>query len=171
MIKKLKEKGMSLVEILLYFGLLSIVTTAVLTFSIQVLNLSGKSGSNNELQGNVEFMVKNITSSIHQADSLNDAGSIYDNDTGRLSLNMPAPSSSPTTYYLSNGEIFFSEGVQSPVQISSELISCSQMKFQKISVNKAPDQIILDIFCEPPNTQYQDVVSDISIHTSINLRK
>lgn len=169
--KIIKEGGMSLIEILLYFGLLSIVTTAVLSFSIQVLNLSGKSDINNELQSNIEFVMKKITASIHTADGVNDANSIFDNDTGKLALNVPTPVSSPTSYYLSNGAIYLSEGAQTAVKMSSDFISCTQLKFTKVEVNKAPDQIIIDVFCQPLNTEYQGVVSDMSLHTTVNLRK
>jgi len=171
-IKKLvKEKGLTLIEILLYFFVLSIVLTSLLSFSIHILNISSKSDNMHELQVNIEFISEQIIETIQIADAINDSGSVFDNDIGTLSLNVSDAYNNPINFYLKNGEIYQKKGANTAVKITSDLITCSQLRFSKVVVNKVPDQVVIDFQCAPLNNERSDIASDISFHNSISLRK
>lgn len=170
-IKKQNQRAFTLVEIIFYFVIIGIFLLAAMNFAIQTLNITKESESIHELQANIDFISQRIVSTVQTAESINDAGSIFDNDEGALSLNITPAAKSPTTFYLSNESVYMTEGSSPTVKITSDLIRCALLRFQKISTSKVPDQIIIDAEFQ---WIYGDILSleqNLSIHTSVNLRK
>lgn len=163
------RKGFTLIELILYFTMTGIFFFAATTFALEILKLNTISGNYHEIQSNADSISQKIMTTIQKADSINAAGSVFDNDQGVLSLNMQNPNESPTTFMLTNGNIVFTEGLNSAIQLNSENVQFTSLRFHRINYPKAPDQIVIDAAIET-NTIDTKVQRDFNIHLSISLR-
>ena len=85
--QKSSKKATTLIEILLYFAIVGIVTLAGMTFAIQILSLNSQSGNFNELETNLNFISSKMISAIQTSSGVDLPNSIFDNNQGALSLN------------------------------------------------------------------------------------
>ena len=164
------KKGLSLVEMVLYFGLTAVVVIIATTFAIQILKASFLSNNFHELQTNVDFIAEKIAYSIQSATRVDATGSVFDNDVGTLSLTMPEASKSPTKIYFSDGEVYFKEGSGAAVKISSDFIKFETLRFHRVVYPKAKDQIIVDALVLPINDEISEVRKNVELHFSVSLR-
>lgn len=165
-----KKRGTTLIEILTYFTIFSVVMLAMMYFAIQIINANRISSNLNELSSNLEFISKRITSTIKMSSSVNTAGSTFNNNNGALALNMDNAAISPTRFYLLNNDIFLTEGIGSPIQLNSSFVEFSQLRFERVTSPQAPDQIILDLTATTPHGGTQ-LEKTLSIHSAISLRR
>jgi len=165
------KRGFTLLEILIYFAIISTILYAIMSFSLQILVVSKKSSNLQEIQTNIDLISNKIVYAIQNANSIDNGNSIFENDIGKLSLNVPNSGKSPTWFYLENSAIYLKEGLNSAIKLSSDSIKCAQLKFIKISSPKVPDQVMIDAQCEPVNSDIKNLEQKVSIHTSISLRK
>ncbi len=170
--KKTKQKaGTSLIEIVLYFTLLTIVMGAIMGFAVQMIDMNKKSDNLHDTLANLEFITGNIVLAIQTANTVDVANSIFDNNAGKLSLNMHDPQKSPTQYYVQDYAVYLKKGGGQPVKISTNSIKCTVLRFQKISQPKLPDQINVAVAFEPLYKEMPNLTYPIQIHTSASLRK
>ncbi len=167
----IEKQGTTLVEISLYFAIVGIVLLAAMTFSIQILRVTHQAKNMHELQSNIDLISHKITQTIQEAESIDNAGSVFENDQGTLSLNVLEPAQSPTKFYYSDEAVYIKKGAAAATKISSEGIKCTQLRFEKIQYDKTPDQIIVDAQFEPLYTDIPNLDHTMSFHTSISLRK
>lgn len=166
-----KPSGTTLIEILFYFVIVGVLLFVAMNFAIQILNVSKQSENAQELQANINFMSQKIVSTVRMAESIDDTNSIFDNDQGKLSLNLSDASKTPTSFYISNGDIFIKEGNNAAVKINSDSINCLTLRFQRITYDKAPDQIVIDATFEVKNVEIINLEQTLPFHTSVSLRK
>jgi hypothetical protein len=144
---------------------------AIMNFAMQILKVNTKSVNIQEIQTNIDYIGNKIASSIQNASAIDDGNSIFDNDIGKLSLNMTDLIKSPTIIYLQNSEVYFREGGEMATKISSDSMKCTQLKFVKIIQSKTPDMIMIDMQCEPLQSDLAGTGQISKIHTSVSLRK
>ena len=166
-----KNRGTTLIEILFYFLMVGTLLTVAMTFTFQILDLSKQSENLHELQANIDFMSQKIISTTKSAEAIDDANSTFDSDTGKLSLNLFESAKNPTSFYISDGDVYIKEGSDTAIKINSESIICTKLRFQKISYPKAPDQVVIDATFEPRYTDISNLEQTLSFHTSVSLRK
>ena len=169
--QKKKTFGSTLIEILFYFVIVGVLLFVAMNFAIQILNVSKQSENAQELQANINFMSQKIVSTVQTAESIDNTNSIFDNDQGKLSLNLSEASKTPTSFYISNGDIFIKEGGNATVKINSESVNCLTLRFQRVTYNKAPDQVIIDATFEVKNVEIINLEQTLPFHTSVSLRK
>lgn len=171
MIKIKNKNGFTLIETMLYFVIIGIVFTVIIDFSVQVIAINMKSDIMHELRTNSDQVTRRIDTAIMLADSIDETYTVFDNDNGTLSLIMPDISKSPTKFYVTNGDVYMKEGNNSEIKINSDSIENTILKFQKVTVLKAPDQIILDAEYKPRSTYGNMQINEVQIHTAISLRQ
>jgi len=166
-----KNEGFTLLEILLYMVIATIVLFAIMSFSMQIFGTNSKSLNMQEIGTNMDFISNKISTSIQSASSINVASCVFDNDAGKLSLNMTDVNKSPTEIYMQGETIYLKEGAGNAVKINSDFVKCAQLKFTRITQLKTPDMVIVDMECEPIHDDMTPVVQKLKIHTSISLRR
>lgn len=154
-----------------YFVIIGIFLLAAMSFAIQTLNITKESENIRELYANIDVISQKIISTIQIAESINDEGSTFDNDEGILSLNLALEERSPTNFYLSEGAVYMTEGSGPAVKLSSDSVNCGLLRFHKISTPKVADQIIIAAEFESIYGDISNLKQNLSIHTSVNLRK
>src|SRR3989339_1345201 len=128
-----ERHGFTLIEILLYMIVASVVLFAIMDFAIQISIVNKKTTNMQEIVTNMDFISTKITSSIQSATSINNGNCIFDNDIGKLSLNVFTPTKSPTTFYLQDSMVYLQEGANNAIKINSDSMKCTKLKFEKIS--------------------------------------
>lgn len=159
----------TLLELLLYFTLLSIFLLAAMTFSIEILKANRASAFRNELHTNTQFILQNLMSTISEAKSVDVINSVLDNDNGTLALTMSDAAISPLKFLLSQGKVMRTPANASGTALSSNDITCTQLRFHRIVVSKSPDQIVIDMSCKSVST-LANLQQVFPIHLSVSLR-
>lgn len=172
MIKKnYKQSATTLLEILFYFTLLTIFLFAAVSFSLQISNIYGLSSNMTETQNDVNFFQKNLAYKISIAESIDTGNSVFDSDDGALSLIMSEAGKSPTRFYFSGGDVYIQEGSNTAIKLNSIGLRFDSLRFQRITYNKAPDQVIVDAQISTYEADIDSVKHSIPIHMTINLRE
>lgn len=166
-----KKRGFTLIEIMLYLAISAIVAFAIMSFALQIIGINKKTADIQEIQASMDYAGNKLSYTIQSSSSIDDAGSIFGNYSGKLSLNVVSPTKTPTSIYLENENIYLKEGSSDPAKINSDFVKCTQLKFIKVVASKAPDQIVVDMQCEPINSDLAVSRQSFSLHTSISLRK
>lgn len=165
-----KNAATTLVEILLYFTLLTIFLAAAMSFSIQISNIYGLTSNIGEIQNNANFFEEQIAYKIQKATSVDTLQSIFDNDSGRLVLNMNDAAKSPTSFYLQSGDVFIQEGTNAAVKLNSTGITFTQLRFTRITHSKSPDLILINAELSSTGSIASNQHSEV-VELTVNLRQ
>lgn len=171
MTRNSNHKGFTLIEILLYMTIATVILFAIISFSMGITDVNRKTVDMQEIATNMDYIGNKLSFSVYSATSIDSGNSIFSNDTGKLSLNMPIAGDSPTSIYLDSGWVYLKEGNSAAIKINSDSIKCTQLRFLKISNVKVPDQVVVDMQCEPFTNTLPDLKQDFKIHTSLSLRR
>ena len=133
---------MTLIEIIIYVAILSLISTAFLTISINMMSLKTKSISQQEISSNLRFISQKINYEIRNAKSIS--------STTATSLTLVSSDSSrnPTIFDLSNGNIRMGFGANgncpaaSPCILNSNLINISEFSVTNLSSGDSKAQNI-----------------------------
>lgn len=164
-------RGFTLVELIVYIGILALVTTSLVLFSIALSNTKQKALAASEVEANIKIVLNYLNRSIRSARSIDDAGSVFDNNQGRLALWLGVNSTNPIVFSLDDlSRPQFQIGANPIINLSSGAVSFSRFKFIKLS----DGQISLDLAVQAgqanatntPENFYQSAVKTI-----VNLRK
>ena len=164
-------KGFTLVEILLYFTIVGVVTFTAISFAIQIVKVNSLSGNYRELQANADFIEREIDIAVKSATSVDDANSIFNEDEGILSLQMEDFQVSPTQFYLVEGDIFVKRGGEEPLKLNSQRVEAEFLKFSKYEYPKTPDQINVEAKLAPKNGDIAGIDKKINLYLTSSLRK
>lgn len=170
MLKRVKQFGTTLLEIEIYFAIVAVALLFGMTFLIQIFNASQISSNFHELQSNINFISNKLLHTIQNASSIDDDNSNFNNLNGELTLNMSNAALSPTSFYLNQNNLLMSEGSGADVQLNSELVKINSFQIHKVTYNKAPDHIIIDIEIAPLNSDIEQYSKVRSVHLSASLK-
>ncbi|MCF6276515.1 MAG: prepilin-type N-terminal cleavage/methylation domain-containing protein [Candidatus Magasanikbacteria bacterium] len=125
------KKGFSLVELILYISILVFFLGSMFLFVTMVMESKAKNQTINEVERQGEFIARTIIKSIRKASSINSpsAGSSSSN----LSLVMSNVTKNPTTFTLTNTDLFITEGVQTPIILNNNLIDITNIVFRNVT--------------------------------------
>ncbi|MBT4917262.1 type II secretion system protein [Candidatus Peregrinibacteria bacterium] len=165
------NKGFTLIEIIFYFAIIGIALTAMMSFALQVMNVGRQSENIHEIQSGVTLFTEKISYAIRTAESIDDSGSTFDNDNGELELVTATASTNPTRFYLSDEDLYIREGSSAAIKLNSATVKCTKLRFQKITYDKAPDQVVVDAEFEPKTVVDLSQAQVIKAHTSVALRQ
>ena len=167
----MNNKGFTLVELIVYIGILALVTTSLVLFSVALSNTKQKALAASEVEANIKIVLNYLNRSIRSARSINDANSVFNNNQGRLALWLGASSTSPIVFSLDSlARPQVQVGANPAINLSSEAVSFTRFKFIKLS----DGQVSLDLAVNSgqinatntPENFYQSAVKTI-----VNLRK
>ncbi len=142
------HRAFSLVELLLYVGILGIVgglLTGILTTATKT---QVQQTSQDKLSGELSFAMSTIQRLVQSS-------SLIDADAGTassgLKLRMENLAQDPTLIYLSNGTIYIQQGSSTPQALTDGAVSVSSLQFQKFSQYPGKDVVQIDIAINDAN--------------------
>ncbi len=167
-IKNNKNKGFTLIEIVLYFAIVGVFSFLAVIFAIQVIKINYDSENFAELQSNANLIEYKLDTSIKTASSVNLTDSVFDNNEGKLVLNMNNPDISPSIFYFSEGDVFIKQGLSNAIKLNSEYSKLDFLRFSRISFPKTPDQINVKAQIGPRNSDFSN--KTLQIYLTVSLR-
>ena len=125
------KRGFTLVEFIIYFALLGIVITAVVSFMLGFIQARSKTLIVAEVEQNARFVLNRVLWSTRQAVSINSASSTFDSDNGRLGLTPVATSTSPTVFDLNSGTVRIKEGTSAIAPLTTPEVTVTKLRFTR----------------------------------------
>ncbi len=122
-------RAFTLIEFLIYFGILSIVITAITSFMLTLSSSQAKTRAVAEVEQNMRLTVQRVLRATRKASSLNVGASTFNNDNGVLSLAMSATATDPTIFDLSGGVVRIKEGAGAATAITTSDVTITKLRF------------------------------------------
>jgi len=105
-----RASGFTLLELLVYIGIVVVVITAVTALTIDLLRGRAKATSLEVVNQNARLVLERMTTAIREANLVNRLDSVFGSSPGRLSLEMPIVGQNPTVFDVVANELRITEG-------------------------------------------------------------
>ena len=164
-----KQKGFTLLEVLIYIGVLGIIVVAVSSYFLWSIQASTKVKVIGETLDNARRTMEIMVYEIREAESIYTETSIFDFHPGQLSLETKKylPEGENTTYidfYLSEGKLCLKKESQSPICFTSERVEVTSLVFSQIGNSNLPS-IQIDL-----SVDYRNPTGRPEYQAQVNLR-
>ncbi len=126
--------GFTMVELIIYLSIIGIFLVSAISLSLQVLSGNEKERSFLEVNQNARFALDKIVQEIRIAGDLNAGSSTFNTSPGVLSLANATPALNPTIFDVSGGRLRVTQGVGSPIFLTSSRVNVSNLVFKNLSV-------------------------------------
>ena len=167
------KKGFTLIETIIYVGIIGLILSGFISFSVVIADSRNKNYVTQEVQANFRSAFDLITKKIKEADSINVGASTFNSDPGVLSLAMDDAGENPTIINLSqdDGVLQIKEGSSEPVAIVSDEIRVTNLVFTNLSTASPRENVRIELTLEF-NNQASDVEFNYSesFQTAVSLR-
>lgn len=173
--RKLFQKSFTLIEILVYIGVLSIIILAIVSFVLWSLRSNTKVKVMREVLDNARRAMEIMTYEIKEAKSIYTPTGIFDSHPGQLSLETSKylPGGERTSYidfYLCNNRLCFKKESQDPIVLTTDNVEVSNLVFTKITTGNTPSiQIDLKIDYENPANR-PEYRASVNLKSTTSLR-
>lgn len=135
----IKNAGFSLVELLIYLGLVSVMLTAMATFIGIMIQSSVKNMVITTVDENGASLIDVIGQSIRNAESITLPAA--NSSSSAMTLDVVTPANDPTIFDLSNGVMQIKKGNATVVQLSASQVIISNLSFYNVSRTGTPGSI------------------------------
>ena len=130
-IRKNKNKGFSLIELLLYIALASVILIAVSYFIIMVLQARVKNQTINEVTSQGISAMQMIRQTIKNAESINNPAK--GSSASSASIDVYTQANDPTVFDVSNGALRIKEGSADAINLTNARVTVSDLSFTNVS--------------------------------------
>lgn len=130
-----KHQGFTLIELVLYIGIVSIILTTVTSLLIAIFSARSKSQTVSEVEQNGNVAIQIISQVLRNATSINTP--TQGNSGSSLSINVTDSAKSPTVFDISNGVLRITEGTSQPVNLTSNRITVSNLTVKNLSAGSS----------------------------------
>ena len=137
--KKAKQLGFTLVEILLYIAISATLISVVSVFILTSLQSRVKNQVIAEVNSEGVFVSQMISQLIRNAETINSPST--GTSSASLSLNVNDAALDPAVFDLSSSRIRLIEGVSASINLTSSRIIVSNLTFQNLSRSNTPGLI------------------------------
>ncbi len=137
------NKGFSLMEMLVYVGILGIVASIAGGIFLSVTKVQTEQTAQVEISGQLNFAMQTIQRLIKNSSLIDTSAGT---PTSSLTLRMKDASVDPTIIYLENGRIYVKEGTNgTPQSITSDKVTVNSLEFKKLTQYPGKDVVQIDL--------------------------
>jgi len=129
------QKGTTLVELVIYIGIVGMILTTVSMFLLNLLTTRAKTAAITETLANGRLVQERLTEAMRHASGIVVLDSEFGTDPGVLSLEMADLTLSPTIFSLNedDGQVQVSEGGLPPVTLTTNDVHITDFQFQNLT--------------------------------------
>lgn len=149
-----KFKGFTLVELLLYISIVSVVILVMSGVFYLVLQARVKNQTVAEVEQTGAQVMQQVTQTIRNANAVNSPSP--GNTAASISLSVVDAAKDPTTFDLSSASIRIAEGTSPSVALTSSRLSASNLTFQNLARAGTADTIRIQFTLSHINPQGQN---------------
>lgn len=161
MIKR-NQKGFTLIEFLIYAGIVVFVMTALTLTAVNILHARVRITSIEEVAQNGRFGIEKMTHTIRNAESIERV------DGDSLVLEVSSSRDNPTEFTLSDGNLVVIKGGREPGSLTTGKVNVSELVFTERSDQAVRIEMTVD-FHNPQNRQEYEFRR--TFRTTENIRK
>jgi len=168
--RKKDSAGFTLIEFLLYFGLITVIFISSSAMAFNIFSGKAKLVSIEEVSQNARLAMEKMIRVIGNAASIN--APLISQSGSVLSLAMDDPSKDPTVFDAEGGVLTIKEGAGSAVELISDEVVGSQLLFSNISYADAPGAVRIELSIARENPQGANPYEfEKTFFTTANIRK
>lgn len=165
---KQNKKSFTLIELLIYLGIVAGLLIASGAFTWSIIKGSVKSASVREVQQNGRLAMEIVTREIKAASGINNPTTGESADI--LSLIMSDSGLNPTIFELSDDKIFLSQGVDGPYALTTDQVLVSNLNFTNLSYTDTPGTIRIEMTLDYNNLgELLEYNASIDLITTVSL--
>lgn len=165
------NKGFTLVEILVYVAVLSIIVVAIFSFAVWALRVNGKAKAMREVKDMAQTALEQMTSEIREAKS------VYTPMTTASQLSLETTKYLPLgeestflEFYLCQTRLCLKKEGQNPVALTSDRVEVKSLSFQRVASGQTDSvQVELQIDYKNPG-QKPEYAASIILKSTASLR-
>ncbi len=162
-----QQKGFTLLEVLIYIGVLGIIVVAVSSYFLWSIQTSTKIKVIGEALDNTRRAMEIMVYEVREAESIYTETSIFNSHPGQISLETqkylpPDENKTYIDFYLSEGKLCLKKESQDPICLTSERVEVKNLVFSQIISGNTPSiQIDLRVDYKNPTgrSEYQAQVN------------
>lgn len=161
------EKGFTLIEMIIYIGIFSMLIGTILIF----LNTISSSRINNqillEVNNQGSSVVRIITSNIQNGISINNPNMTMGADT--LSIETADTNTNPTIFSTINGVLYIKKGTDEEIALTNNKVQISNLIFTNLS---RPDTLgVVQIYFKLNGLDHNNIIYSSDFYGSSSIRK
>lgn len=165
----LNKKGFTLVELIIYISLASLILLAITGFFQLHIASRVKNKTITEVEQQGVQILNLISQYVVNASAINSPATGV--SSSNLSLQMPTPTSNPTLFSFSGGNLYITEGASLPMVINSPLVEIKNINFENLSKANTPGIIRIEFTLEYiSNSNRPEFKWSKTFYTSVSLR-
>ena len=163
------QKGFTLVEIVIYIGMLGIILSNFVLFGININNIRKKTTIINNVQENNRSIINLLNDTVRRS-----AGVIIPAksqiSTSSLALNMTGTSQATTTFSLIGNDLYMIVGSQSPIKLNHNAVLDSIYLINTAGVDDR-DHLIINITSRNISDDSIDFTYSQTVEAAISVRR
>ncbi len=158
------KKGFTLIEILIYLALVSLITTIAIASVYPLIDNYYRNQARLDIEGEVNFLMRKINWALMGAYLINQptAGST----STTLSINKEGFSQNPIAFDVNNGDFRISLAGAGPIVLNNVNVKIEKAEFEHISQSGLPALVGIELSIKHSNSN-----ASTTIKTKIGLRK
>lgn len=146
-----KKKGFTLMELLLYVGIASIMLFIISLLLSTLLQSRIKNQSIIEVEQQGQFVIQQITQALRNGKEVSNPQ--FQEEDASLSLITYSVDESPTLFYIDEGIIYIKEGSDEAIPLTNSRIQASNLSFSNLTHVDSPEFIRISFTLGHDNPQ------------------
>ncbi|MFQ6083749.1 MAG: hypothetical protein ACE5WD_10355 [Candidatus Aminicenantia bacterium] len=164
------SNGFTLIELIIYIGIVAGVLLVVLNFGWEIIYGDVKSQTIREVQQNMRFSMEKINESILGAKTISSPP--FGSSSDSLSLTMQDLNLDPTIFEVINNKLTITQGGDGPYELTNDRVRVDNLNFTNVSYEGAPGAIRVQITLEHVNpNNLKQYEASLEAETTISLRR
>ena len=165
------KQGFSLLELIVYVGVIAIFLVSVIQFSTAIVQAGEKARILNEVQQNARFAMERMRREVRTADSINTGSSTFGSHPGVLSLEHDSAGSDPTVFDVSGGALRLTQGAGSPADLTSSQVTVTNFVVNNRSVSGRTSNVQIQLTVSWDGGVNSPFDTSISLQSSVVVRE
>jgi len=161
------KKGFTLIEVIIYIALLSIVLVFMMSIFQEMIFLKAKVNDKAEILDNAQFSMNKIVTYLRATDTLNSPQ--FSQTVNTLSIDTEVPSESPLLIYAENNVLKLKKGSADPVELTNDRVVVNALSFTNNKYGEQEDIIQVNLEIASAYSFWKN--SPITLQTSVNLNE
>lgn len=146
------NKGLTLVEIIIYVAFLGAISVFIANFLIQIVNTYNRARAEREVIANARLMLERINKTVSESQTIYSPTSVLNSDAGQLSLitasgATPEHATAYADFWVDNGIMFMRQEGRGAIPLSASSVRVNKFRPERImqGLGREAVKIILQI--------------------------
>lgn len=144
------QSGFTLIELVISIGLAGIVLLVLISSLLLMISFRVKNQSIAEVEQQGAFVMELVSRTLRNAEAI--TSPTAGNTASSLTVDVVDVASDPTVFDLSSSRVRMTEGVGSPIFLTSSLLNASSITFRNLTRTNTPGALRIELTLSRVNT-------------------